>query len=53
MINSGFAYADDTEQEVMKKERWEGIASARWDMSVEESLARFEEIKNGSEEGQR
>ena len=53
MIKSGFAYADDTEQEVMKKERWEGIASARRDMSIEDSLARFEEMKTGSEEGQR
>jgi glutamyl-tRNA synthetase len=53
MIKSGFAYADDTEQEVMKKERWEAIASARRDMSIEDSLARFEEMKTGSEEGQR
>lgn len=53
MIKSGFAYADDAEQEVMKKERWEGIASARRNMSIVESLARFEEMKSGSEEGQR
>jgi glutamyl-tRNA synthetase len=53
MIKSGFAYADDTAQEVMKKERWEGVASARRDMSVEDSLARFEEMKTGSEEGQK
>lgn len=53
MIKSGFAYADDTEQETMKKERWDGIASARRNMSVEDSLARFEEMKTGSEEGQR
>ena len=53
MIQSGFAYADDTEQENMKKERWDGVASARRDMSIEDSLARFEEMKTGSEEGQR
>jgi glutamyl-tRNA synthetase len=37
----------------MRKERWDGIASERRDLSVEESLKRFAEMKTGSEEGLR
>ena len=51
MINDGNAYADDTDQETMKKQRWDGLKSQRRDSSVEESLSRFEEMKAGSEEG--
>ncbi|KAB5547392.1 tRNA synthetases class I, catalytic domain-containing protein [Coniochaeta sp. 2T2.1] len=51
MIKEGHAYADDTDQETMQKERWDGIASKRRDRTVEETLAIFEEMKKGSEEG--
>lgn len=37
----------------MRAERMDGIASKRRDSTVEESLARFAEMKTGSEEGQR
>jgi glutamyl-tRNA synthetase len=51
MLQEGTAYADDTEQDVMRKNRMEGIASARRDASVEENLAHFEEMKKGTAEG--
>ncbi|PVH97340.1 glutamyl-tRNA synthetase [Periconia macrospinosa] len=51
MIKEGHAYADDTIQEKMRDERMNGIASARRDSSVEDNLARFEEMKKGTEEG--
>jgi glutamyl-tRNA synthetase len=51
MLEEGTAYADDTEQDVMRKNRMEGIASARRDASVEENLAHFEEMKKGTAEG--
>ncbi|KAF2200903.1 glutamyl-tRNA synthetase [Delitschia confertaspora ATCC 74209] len=51
LIKEGKAYADDTLQEQMRKERMDGIASGRRDATVEENLARFEEMKKGSEEG--
>jgi glutamyl-tRNA synthetase len=53
MIKNGKAYADDTEKETMQKQRMDGLTSARRDESVEDSLARFEEMKAGTEEGQR
>ncbi|KAK7510284.1 glutamyl-tRNA synthetase [Phyllosticta citricarpa] len=53
LIKEGNAYADDTEQEQMRKERMDGIASKRRDASVEENLAHFEEMKKGTEEGKR
>ncbi|KAM0786047.1 hypothetical protein ACM66B_006858 [Microbotryomycetes sp. NB124-2] len=53
MIKDGNAYADDTEQEKMRDERMNGIASARRDSSVEDSLARFAEMATGSDEGRR
>ncbi|KAJ4988620.1 glutamyl-tRNA synthetase [Stagonosporopsis vannaccii] len=53
MIKDGLAYADDTAQEKMRAERMDGIASERRDMSPEETLARFEEMKKGTEEGTR
>ena len=51
MLKEGKAYADDTERETMQKERFDGIASKRRNDSVAENLARFEEMKTGSEEG--
>lgn len=53
MIKEGNAYADDTLQEKMRDERMNGIASERRDSSVEDNLARFEEMKKGNEEGLR
>ncbi|ELQ40878.1 glutamyl-tRNA synthetase [Pyricularia oryzae] len=53
LIKEGNAYADDTDQETMKKERWDGIASKHRDMSIEETLRVFEEMKKGSDEGKR
>ena len=52
MIKEGHGYADDTDQETMRDERWKGIASKRRDRTVEENLRIFEEMKQGSVEGQ-
>jgi glutamyl-tRNA synthetase len=53
MLKDGNAYADDTLQEKMRDERMNGIASERRDASVEDNLARFEEMKKATEEGLR
>lgn len=52
MIKEGKAYCDDTVQEVMRDQRMNGIASARRERSVEESLEIFEnQMAKGTEEG--
>ncbi|KAF2496671.1 glutamyl-tRNA synthetase [Lophium mytilinum] len=51
IIKDGNAYADDTLQEKMRDERMNGIASERRDATVEDNLARFEEMKKGTAEG--
>lgn len=51
MIREGTAYCDDTPQERMRQERFDGIPSACRDNSVEENMRRFDEMKKGSEEG--
>lgn len=51
LIKQGDAYADDTDQETMRNERWNGIASKRRGRTIEETLRIFEEMKQGSEEG--
>ena len=51
IIKIGKAYADNTEQMTMREERMNGTASKRREDSVEENLAHFEEMKQGSEEG--
>ncbi|KAI0807854.1 glutamate-tRNA ligase [Fomes fomentarius] len=51
IIKLGKAYADDTEQEQMRKERMEGIASKHRDDSVEDNLKHFEEMTKGTPEG--
>ncbi|KAI0707693.1 glutamate-tRNA ligase [Earliella scabrosa] len=51
MIKTGKAYADDTEQEQMRKERMDGIASKHRDDSIEDNLKHFEEMTKGTEEG--
>ena len=53
IIKDGNAYADDTDQETMRAERMDGIASKRRDASVEDNLKRFTEMKSGTGEGQR
>lgn len=51
LLKEGKAYADDTPKLTMKDQRKDGIASARREMTIEENLARFEDMKSGSEEG--
>ncbi|KAF2841136.1 glutamyl-tRNA synthetase [Patellaria atrata CBS 101060] len=51
MIKEGNAYADNTLQEVMRKERMDGLPSKCRDNSVEENLAHFDEMKAGTPEG--
>jgi glutamyl-tRNA synthetase len=49
IIKSGKAYVDDTDQATMREQRMDGIASKNRDLSVEENLKRFEEMKNATE----
>ncbi len=51
LIKEGGAYADDTDQETMRKERMDGIASKNRDRGVEENLRIFEEMKKATPEG--
>ncbi|EPZ35939.1 putative glutamyl-tRNA synthetase, cytoplasmic [Rozella allomycis CSF55] len=51
LIKQGDAYVDDTVQEKMREERMNGVASKCRDLSVEENLRVFEEMKKASEEG--
>jgi glutamyl-tRNA synthetase len=53
MIKEGHAYADDTDQETMRDQRFKGIASKCRDRAIEESLAILDEMKVGSEVGLR
>ncbi|TVY15865.1 putative cytoplasmic glutamate--tRNA ligase [Lachnellula arida] len=53
MIKEGHAYADDTDQITMKAERMDGIASKNREKSVEQNLAILEEMKAGTEVGQK
>lgn len=53
LIKKGGAYADNTPQEILRDERMKKINSKCRDMSIEESLKHFEEMKEGSEEGQK
>jgi glutamyl-tRNA synthetase len=53
MIKDGNAYADDTPQEQLQEERRNRVESKRRNIPVEESLAHFEEMKAGTEEGTR
>ncbi|KAL9609511.1 MAG: hypothetical protein Q9167_005729 [Letrouitia subvulpina] len=53
LIEEGKAYADDTDRETMQAERREGIASKCREVSVSDNLARFSEMRKGSEEGLR
>lgn len=53
MITEGLAYADDSSRETMKDERWHGRPSARRDRPIQENLAMFEEMKQGTELGKK
>ena len=51
MIKDGNAYADDSDKETMAAQRMNGEPSYRRDAPVEDNLARFEDMKNGTEGG--
>ncbi len=51
MIREGLAYCDDTVQEKMREERFEGIDSACRALPINEHLRRWDEMKKASEEG--
>ncbi|KAJ5908583.1 hypothetical protein N7495_001265 [Penicillium taxi] len=53
MIKNGYAYADDTDKETMSAQRMDGIPSVRRELTIDESLARFEVMKKGTPEGLR
>ncbi|KAL3478424.1 tRNA synthetases class I, catalytic domain-containing protein [Aspergillus californicus] len=53
LVKNGNAYADDTDKETMATQRFDGLPSQRRDATVEENLARFDEMKKGTEEGLR
>ena len=53
MLTEGNAYADDTEQMVMRDQRMKGIASSRRDEAPDDNLARFKQMEQGTEEGKR
>ncbi|RUP46588.1 tRNA synthetases class I, catalytic domain-containing protein, partial [Jimgerdemannia flammicorona] len=49
LIRAGKAYVDDTDQTTMRAQRMDGVASKNRDLSVEENLRRFEEMRLGTE----
>ena len=51
LIKDGNAYCDDTEKEKMQHERFHGIKSERRDSSIEDNLARYEEMRKGTAKG--
>lgn len=53
MLKDGKAYCDDSERETMQKERYDGIKSRCRDLSLEDNVAHFEEMKKGTDEGLR
>ncbi|KAJ7378547.1 Bifunctional glutamate/proline--tRNA ligase [Desmophyllum pertusum] len=53
MIREGKAYADDTPGDKMKEEREQRIKSANRDNSVEKNFQIWEEMKKGTEHGQK
>lgn len=52
LIKRGLAYCDKTPREEMQKCRFDGIPTKYRDTPVEENLRLFNEMKNGTEEGQ-
>ncbi|GFO21484.1 bifunctional glutamate/proline--tRNA ligase [Plakobranchus ocellatus] len=53
MITEGKAYVDDTDPDTMKKEREERTESKNRNNSVQKNLTMWEEMKQGTEHGQR
>lgn len=53
IIQAGKAYADDTPGDVMSAQRLAREPSVHRDDSIEDNLARFEEMKKGTEEGKK
>ena len=53
LLKRGEAYADNTDSELMKGERTNGIKSKCRDSSSASNLQRFEEMKTGCEEGRK
>jgi glutamyl-tRNA synthetase len=53
IIKDGKAFADDTPGDKMSEQRMAREPSVHRDDSVEESLARYEEMKKGTDEGRR
>ncbi|KAJ1344787.1 glutamate-tRNA ligase [Batrachochytrium salamandrivorans] len=51
LINLGLAYVDNTDQDTMRAERFDGIDSKNRNLSVEDNLRLFEDMKNGTESG--
>ncbi|KIW57804.1 glutamate-tRNA ligase [Exophiala xenobiotica] len=53
ILKAGKAYADDTPGDVMSTMRMAREPSVRRDESIEDNLARYEEMKKGTDEGRR
>lgn len=53
LIKDGKAFADDSELGKGDEDRKNRLPSKRRDLGIEETLARFEDMKSGSEEGRR
>ena len=53
IIKSGKGYADDTPGDVMSKMRMDREPSVHRDDSIEDNLARFEEMKKGTDDGRK
>ena len=53
LIKQGSAYVDDTDAETMKAERESRTESKNRDNSVEKNMKMWNEMKNGSESGQK
>ncbi|KAJ2776938.1 glutamate--tRNA ligase [Coemansia javaensis] len=51
LIERGLAYVDDTDKDTMAEERKHGIASRCRDLSVQDNLARFEQMRLGTDFG--
>ncbi|XP_046685858.1 LOW QUALITY PROTEIN: bifunctional glutamate/proline--tRNA ligase-like, partial [Homalodisca vitripennis] len=53
LLKQGKAYVDDTDPETMKAEREQRTKSKNWDNSVEKNMKMWEEMKAGTEYGQK
>ncbi|KAK9442722.1 glutamyl-tRNA synthetase [Metarhizium brunneum] len=52
-LRSATAYADDTDPEIQKKDRYKRLPSIQRDQPPAESLAMFEEMRRGTALGKR